>query len=146
MTLILRNLQTHIQLFFDRINPAMRGAGMDLHDSFYCLCVACRQASNCSLNLTLDPDLVKWAGELLNRTFNMIGAPVCIFTARPKTVIFSPTNSRTSGSNYNPRNTQCVDACPAVFKRGGYNFRLPPLKVRDLRLDFGKNFSFSFRH
>ncbi len=20
---------------------------------------------------------------------------------------------------------QCMDACPAVFKRGGYNFRLP---------------------
>jgi len=39
----------------------------------------------------------------------------------------------------NPRNTQCMDACPAVFKRGGYNFRLPPLKVRDLRLDLGKN-------
>jgi len=34
---------------------------------------------------------------------------------------------------------QCMDACPAVFKRGGYNFRLPPLKVRDLRLDLGKN-------
>jgi hypothetical protein len=31
-----------------------------------------------------------------------------------------------------------MDACPAVFKRGGYNFRLPPLKVRDLRLDLGK--------
>ena len=30
-----------------------------------------------------------------------------------------------TGSNYNPRNTQCMDACPAVFKRGGYNFRLP---------------------
>ncbi len=25
----------------------------------------------------------------------------------------------------------------------GYNFRLPPLKVRDLRLDLGKNISFS---
>ena len=36
-----------------------------------------------------------------------------------------------------------MDACPAVFKRGGYNFRLPPLKVRDLRLDLGKNISFS---
>jgi hypothetical protein len=23
-----------------------------------------------------------------------------------------------TGSNYNPRNTQCMDACPAVFKRG----------------------------
>ena len=21
---------------------------------------------------------------------------------------------------------QCMDACPAIFKRGGYNFRLPP--------------------
>jgi hypothetical protein len=30
-----------------------------------------------------------------------------------------------TGSNYNPRNTQCMDACPAVFERGGYNFRLP---------------------
>ena len=38
---------------------------------------------------------------------------------------------------------QCMDACPAVFKRGGYNFRLPPLKARDLRLDLGKNISFS---
>ena len=36
-----------------------------------------------------------------------------------------------------------MDACPAVFKRGGYNFRLPPLKVRDLRLDLEKNISFS---
>jgi len=33
-----------------------------------------------------------------------------------------------------------MDACPALFKRGGYNFRLPPLKVRDLRLDLGKKF------
>jgi len=57
--------------------------------------------------------------------------------------IFPPANSGTSGSKYNPRNTQCMDACPAVFKRGGYNFRLPPLKVRDLRLDLGKNISFS---
>ena len=32
---------------------------------------------------------------------------------------------------------QCMDACPALFKRGGYNFRLPPLKVRDLQLDLG---------
>jgi hypothetical protein len=24
-----------------------------------------------------------------------------------------------TGSNFNPRNTQCMDACPAVFKRGG---------------------------
>jgi len=39
----------------------------------------------------------------------------------------------------NTRNTQCMDACPALFKRGAYNFRLPPLKVRDLRLDLGKN-------
>ena len=31
-----------------------------------------------------------------------------------------------TGSNYNPRNTQCMDACPAVFERGGCNFRLPP--------------------
>ncbi len=38
---------------------------------------------------------------------------------------------------------QRMDACPAVFKRGGYNFRLPPLKVRDLQLDLGKNISFS---
>jgi len=38
---------------------------------------------------------------------------------------------------------KCMDACPAVFKRGGYNFRLPPLKVRDLRLDLEKNISFS---
>ena len=45
-----------------------------------------------------------------------------------------------TGSNYNPRNTQCMDACPAVFKRGGYDFRLPPLKVRDLRLDLAKKF------
>ena len=36
-----------------------------------------------------------------------------------------------------------MDACPAVFKRGGYNFRLRPLKVRDLRLDLEKNISFS---
>jgi len=57
--------------------------------------------------------------------------------------VFSPANSGTSGSNYNPRNTQCMDACPAVFKRGGYNFRLPPLKVPDLRLDLARNFSFS---
>ncbi len=39
-----------------------------------------------------------------------------------------------------------MDACPAVFKRGGYNFRLPPLKVRDLRLELVKNSYFSFRH
>ena len=38
--------------------------------------------------------------------------------------IFPPANSGTSDSNYNPRNTKCMDACPAVFKRGGYNFRL----------------------
>jgi len=38
---------------------------------------------------------------------------------------------------------KCMDACPAVFKRGGYDFRLLPLKVRDLRLDLGKNISFS---
>ncbi len=57
--------------------------------------------------------------------------------------IFPPATSGTSGSNYNPRNTQCMAACPAVFKRGGYNFRLPPLKVRDLRLDLEKNISFS---
>ncbi len=45
--------------------------------------------------------------------------------------IFSIT---TSDSNSNPRNTKCMDACPAVFKRGGYNFRLPPpLKVRDFQ-------------
>ena len=31
---------------------------------------------------------------------------------------------------------QCMDACPAEFKRGGYNFCLPPLKVRDLRQVF----------
>ena len=37
----------------------------------------------------------------------------------------------------------CMDACPDVFKRGGYNFRLPPRKVRDLRLDLEKNISFS---
>jgi hypothetical protein len=48
-----------------------------------------------------------------------------IISARPKTVIFTPANSGTSGSNYNPRNTQYMDACPAVFKRDGYNFRLP---------------------
>ena len=24
-----------------------------------------------------------------------------------------------TGSNLNPRNTQCMDACPAAFKRGG---------------------------
>ena len=58
-------------------------------------------------------------------------------------VIFPPATSGTSGSNYNPRNTQCMDACPTVFKRGGYNFLLPPLKVWDLRLDLGKNISFS---
>jgi hypothetical protein len=29
-----------------------------------------------------------------------------------------------TGSNYNPLNTQCMDACPAVFKRDGYSFRL----------------------
>ena len=51
-----------------------------------------------------------------------------------------------TGSNFNSRNTKCMDACPAVFKRGGYNFRLPPLKVRDLRLDLEKNSWFSFRH
>ena len=60
-------------------------------------------------------------------------------SARPKTIIFPPANSGTSDSNYYPRNTKCMDACPAVFKRGGYNFRLPPLKVRDLRLDLGEN-------
>jgi len=57
--------------------------------------------------------------------------------------IFPPAISGTAGSNFNPRNTQCMDACPAVFKRGGYNFRLPPLKVRDLRLDLDENISFS---
>jgi len=31
---------------------------------------------------------------------------------------FSPPDE-TSGSNSNPRNTQCMYACPAVFKRGG---------------------------
>ena len=40
-----------------------------------------------------------------------------------------------TGSNYNPRNTSMYSC--------GYNFRLPPLKVRDLRLDLGKNISFS---
>ena len=64
-------------------------------------------------------------------------------SARPKTVIFPPAVSGTSDENYNPRNTQCMDARPTVFKRSGYNFRLPPLKVRDLRLDLGENISFS---
>jgi len=40
-----------------------------------------------------------------------------------------------TGSNYSPRNTSMYSS--------GYNFRLPPLKVRDLRLDLGKNISFS---
>ncbi len=31
-----------------------------------------------------------------------------ISSARPKTVILPPANSGTSGSNYNPRNTQCI--------------------------------------
>jgi len=39
--------------------------------------------------------------------------------------IFPPATSGTAGSNYNPRNIQYMDACPAVFKRDGYNFRLP---------------------
>ena len=45
--------------------------------------------------------------------------------------IFPPATSGTSGSNYNPRNTSMYSC--------GYNFRLPPLKVRGLRLDLGKN-------
>jgi len=49
--------------------------------------------------------------------------------------ISPPATSGTSGSNYNPRNTSMYSC--------GYNFRLPPLKVRDLRLDLGKNISFS---
>ena len=24
-----------------------------------------------------------------------------------------------TGSDFNPQNTKCMDACPAVFKRGG---------------------------
>ena len=43
---------------------------------------------------------------------------------------FPPATSGTSDSNYNPRNTQCMDACPAVFKRGGYNFRHDIRKAR----------------
>ena len=31
----------------------------------------------------------------------------------------------------------------STFLWGGYNFRLPPLKVRDLRLDLEKTISFS---
>jgi len=49
--------------------------------------------------------------------------------------IFPPATSGTSGSNYNPRNLSMYSC--------GYNFRLPPLTVRDLRLDLGKNISFS---
>jgi|LGVF01.1.fsa_nt_gb hypothetical protein len=37
-----------------------------------------------------------------------------------------------TGSNYNSRNT-LMYSC-------GYDFRLPPLKVRDLRLDLAKKF------
>ena len=53
-----------------------------------------------------------------------------IHSARPKTVIFPnlyvpAERDLSTGSNYNPRNTQCMDACPAVFYRDGYNFRLP---------------------
>jgi len=68
----------------------------------------------------------------------------CLFSDRPKTVIFPnlcvpDERDLSTGSNYNPQNTKCMDACPAVFKQGGCNFRLPPLKVRDIRLDLGKN-------
>ena len=49
--------------------------------------------------------------------------------------IFHPANSGTSSSNYNPRNTSMYSC--------GYNFRLPPLKVRDHRLDLVKTISFS---
>ena len=65
--------------------------------------------------------------------------------------IFPPANSGTSPMSGICQQAQiiilkilqCMDACPAVFKRGGYNFRLRPLKVRDLRLDLEKNISFS---
>jgi len=50
-------------------------------------------------------------------------------SARPKTVIFPPASGGTSGSNYNPRNTQYI---PAVII---FAF-----------LDLGKNPYFSFRH
>ena len=33
---------------------------------------------------------------------------------------------------------QCMDACLAVFKWGGYNPHLLPLKARDFRLDLAK--------
>jgi len=35
---------------------------------------------------------------------------------------FPPANSGTSGSSESPRNTHSMDACPAGFKRGDYNF------------------------
>jgi len=58
--------------------------------------------------------------------------------------IFPPAVSGTSGSNYNPRNTSMYSP-QGHFLRGacGYNFRLPPLRVRDLRLDLEKTISFS---
>jgi len=57
-----------------------------------------------------------------------------LIRARSKTVIFSPASGGTLGSNYNPRNISMYSC--------GYNFRLPPLTVRDLRLDLEKIPSF----
>ncbi len=42
-----------------------------------------------------------------------------LFSAWTKTVFFASRLGGTSDSNFNPRNTKCMDACPAVFKRGG---------------------------
>ena len=47
-----------------------------------------------------------------------------------------------TGSNYNPRNTQCMDACPLYLSGVVIISAFPPLKVRDLRLELEQKLPF----
>ena len=68
--------------------------------------------------------------DMFDREYNFSQTYQAIInSARTKTVIFPPANSGTSGSNYNPRNTQCI-----------------PVVIIFAFLDLGKNSWFSFRH
>ena len=66
--------------------------------------------------------------------------------ARPRTIQrdfrFAPTSWLRQAQILILELLQCMDACPAVFKRGGQNLRFAPFKVRDLRLDLEQKSSF----